>query len=118
MPDGCYFTRLGDIMKSMRTILQWLVVSIAWAGLACADGLPTKRIPTDKTNLISLLDKSHIDVDIPSMDETPDAISVRVNGSEVTGTEGGMIVFRFTPRGALTGIIVWNERMSNERNDP
>lgn len=69
----------------------------------------------DKSVLLTMLDTASIDVSDPSEDKTPNAISIKVDGDKVVGTEGGLIIFKFHPKTrALTGIIVWNERVNNE----
>lgn len=63
----------------------------------------------DKEALIAMCDRAGIDVDVDKH-----AVTVKVNGSEVTGTEGGQVIFKFGSKGQLVGLVVWNEKLSNQ----
>jgi hypothetical protein len=90
-----------------RNFWQVLMVS----GLAVA-ALPAEG-SNDKRTLLALFDKVGIDVADPSVDKTPYSISISVNGDNVTGTEGGLVIFKFNPKGALIEVVVWNDKVSN-----
>ena len=99
--------------RMLRTSAQVGCIVILTAVSTWAITRPTA--PTDRGHLIAMFDRAGIDVDIPSEDGTANAISVKVNGTEVTGTEGGMIIFKFDPdhQDKLTEIIVWNTKKNN-----
>lgn len=65
---------------------------------------------TDKQALIALFDKNRIDIDV-----SKNELTVKVNGAEVTGTEGGQVIFKFGSRGQLVGIVVWNKEISEQK---
>lgn len=67
---------------------------------------------TDKEALVALLDRANIDQDVAKAE-----VTIKVNGSEVTGTEGGQVIFKFGSRGQLTGIVVWNSNISDQKSE-
>jgi hypothetical protein len=74
---------------------------------------PGAVIHNDKRTLLALFDRVGIDVSDPSVDKTPNSLSISVDGDNVTGTDGGMVVFKFDAKGILTEVVVWNGRMEN-----
>jgi hypothetical protein len=74
--------------------------------------LPSPPID-DKTMLMKLFDKANIDFADPSEDGTPNAISIKVDGSTIIGVDGAMAIFKFT-KGSLNGVVLWTEKMTNE----
>lgn len=64
----------------------------------------------DKEALIAMFDKAGID-----LDDDKQQVTVKVNGSEVTGTEGGQVIFKFGTRGQLTEMVVWNAGISDQK---
>lgn len=63
----------------------------------------------DRLRLEEMFDKAGVDFDY---DKT--SITIKVNGSEVTGTEGGQVVFKFAASNRLESIVVWNAKVENE----
>ena len=102
--SGCSYGHTGgaafNLMMTRRQILKILVSSG----------------PSDRRELLDIFDRASIDVAVPSEDGTKDAISLKVNGSEVTGTERGLVVFKFTKRGELSGVVVWNQGLENDHS--
>jgi hypothetical protein len=82
-------------------------------GLLAAPTLLVAK-PNDRLTLEEIFDRAGIDFASPAEDGTKDAISIKVNGTEVTGVEGGMVIFKFTARGALDEIVVWNGKFEND----
>lgn len=48
-----------------------------------------------------------------NFDSTVDKITVKVDGDQITGTEGGEVILKFSKAGRLTGVVVWNEAISD-----
>ena len=96
-------TRRGffsSLLAGGMVILDWKLVS------AVAQS-------SDKKDLMDLLDRNQIDFDPISKRE----LAVRVNGENVTGTEGGEVIFQFSPNGKLTGLVVWNAKKEQSHED-
>jgi hypothetical protein len=97
-------------MTERRKLLQALA---GLGGLAFVGNASATEAHNDKRTLLAIFDKVGIPAADPSIDKTPNSISIEVNGDTVTGTEGGMVIFKFSAKGALTEVIVWNEKTNN-----
>jgi hypothetical protein len=100
--------------------IKLMVVGLVAAAMSVGAQIanPTPPPNSDFKTLIHMFDRAHIDIDIPAKDDnTKNTMSIDVNGTEVTGTEGGRVIFKFNKSGTLTRIVIWNGKMSNTKDD-
>ncbi len=89
---------------------RWMLKTLGLAPFYPAMQLRYPKPVTDKEALIALLDRAQID-----LDATKTEVTLKVNGREVIGTEGGQVIFKFGARGQLTQVVVWNSGISDQK---
>jgi hypothetical protein len=70
---------------------------------------------SDKAKMIEMFDQAGIDFSDPSEDHTPNAISVKVDGQNVTGIDGHTAIFIFDKRNKMSRIVLWSTNMANQK---
>lgn len=88
-----------------RELWEWaLTNSLAFNNKLRSSYPPKVR---DKEEFMELFDRNQIDFEQPTKGE----LVVAVNGENVIGTEGGQVIFKFSPSGKLVQLVVWNEKI-------
>lgn len=98
-----------------RTFLRDGLIAAGCFNISAAIGDASPTAPTDKEVLVRMFDQARVDLSDPSEDHTSNAISIKVDGENVTGIDGHSAIFVFDNHHKLSKIVLWETNMSNQK---